>query len=183
MTAPDPVFLGIDPSLTGFCAQLRWGSSAFETFHIYTKPGSFPSFEARLDHIMRELRGVLASVKVTAYGAPLLAAVEGVSYGSKNGAKAVEMHAVHAVTRWLLWRSGVPWLDVPPTTLKKFVTGSGVSEKNLMILKVFKRWGFEAKDDNEADACGLAEFARAWRPDDKAGAKVRLTINEPEAVL
>lgn len=50
---------------------------------------------------------------------------------------------------------------VPPTTLKKFVTGKGNAEKSLMIREVYKRWGFDAADDNQADAVGLLQVGRA----------------------
>lgn len=50
---------------------------------------------------------------------------------------------------------------VQPSSLKKFVTGSGAAKKNTMILAVYKKWGFETSDDNLADAFSLAMLARA----------------------
>ena len=51
---------------------------------------------------------------------------------------------------------GVPVLEVPPSTLKKFVTGRGNAAKNEMLLHVYKRWGREYSDDNMADAYALS---------------------------
>lgn len=50
---------------------------------------------------------------------------------------------------------------VPPTSLKKFVTGKGNAKKDQMPLSVFKRWGFEDGDTNIVEAYGLAQVARA----------------------
>ena len=49
---------------------------------------------------------------------------------------------------------------VQPSSLKKFVTGSGAAKKNNMLLAVYKKWGFETSDDNLADAYSLAQLAR-----------------------
>lgn len=152
------VFLGIDPSLAGFAFTLREGERT-SVRTLYTKPGDFTCFPARLDYLMREFRAALPARRADARH--WLAAIEGVSYGHNVG-KSVERHAVHAMTRWLLWGLGIPCLDVPPNTLKMFVTDAGNAEKNLMILKVFQRWGYEAPDDNQADSYALARWAEAW---------------------
>ena len=50
------------------------------------------------------------------------------------------------------------WAECQPSMLKKFVTGKGTSKKDVVMLNVFKTWGFEGTD-NEADAYGLAMLA------------------------
>ena len=50
-------------------------------------------------------------------------------------------------------------IKIPPTTLKKFVTGKGTSKKAEMLLHVFKRWGVEFSSDDAADSYGLARMA------------------------
>jgi Holliday junction resolvasome RuvABC endonuclease subunit len=51
---------------------------------------------------------------------------------------------------------------VAPTSLKKFVTGTGKSQaKSQMLLSVYKKWGVELDDDNAADAYGLARVGVA----------------------
>jgi crossover junction endodeoxyribonuclease RuvC len=64
------------------------------------------------------------------------------------------------LVRHVLWKKGIDYLLVAPTTLKKFVTGSGKGEKSMMILHVYKRWGVEPTNDNEADAIGLLQIGR-----------------------
>lgn len=44
------------------------------------------------------------------------------------------------------------------THLKKFITGSGVAEKSLILLKVFKKFGIEFNNNNLADAFLIAKI-------------------------
>lgn len=50
---------------------------------------------------------------------------------------------------------------VSPSTLKKFLTGAGNSDKNQVLKEVYKRYGVDLPDDNMADAFGLAKFGQA----------------------
>ena len=45
---------------------------------------------------------------------------------------------------------------VAPTSLKKFITGSGKGDKSLMMMSVLRDYDFESLDDNECDAYSLA---------------------------
>ena len=87
-----------------------------------------------------------------------IAYIEGLSYGSIGLAKA-QMSAVHYVIRLLLMEKGIKYKIIEPTVLKKFVTGKGQCKKNLILLKVFKKWGIEFDSDDLADAYVLARMA------------------------
>jgi Holliday junction resolvasome RuvABC endonuclease subunit len=104
----------------------------------------------RLDYMRELLLGVLDVEQ------PSLACVEGYSYGSTNAREVVAEWG--GVLRWTLWQQGVPFAEIPPSTLKAFATGKGNSEKTIVVREVFRKWAFEAKDDNEADACVLARL-------------------------
>jgi Holliday junction resolvasome RuvABC endonuclease subunit len=80
---------------------------------------------------------------------------EGPGFASKV---AHALGQLHGVVKLSLWRRGFLLGDVPPSTLKKFVTGCGNAEKNQVMKHVFKRWGFDSDDDNECDAfaCSMA---------------------------
>lgn len=102
------------------------------------------------------VRGITALVD--AYGVDLVV-IEGYSFAGKfNNSLQYELGAC---IRMGLFEEEVPFVEVPPTNLKKFVTGKGNSKKDLMLLNVYKRWEFDTEDDNEADAYGLAKFGRA----------------------
>src|ERR1700690_2602661 len=88
---------------------------------------------------------------------PDLIAIEGYSYGSKAGREMAG--ELGGVLRHMLWHCGFTYIDVPPTTLKQYVTGKGNAQKSMMIKEVYKKWQYEAADDNEADAYSLARLA------------------------
>jgi len=88
-----------------------------------------------------------------------LVMIEGYSYAGKFNNYV--QYELGSVLRMVLWEEGVSCVEVPPTSLKKFVTGKGNAKKDLMLLGVYKRWEFDTEDDNEADAYALAQFGRA----------------------
>ena len=51
-------------------------------------------------------------------------------------------------------------VEVPPSTLKKFVTGKGNAKKDQMMLAIYKRWGTEFDNNDAADAYALAQYGR-----------------------
>jgi len=55
--------------------------------------------------------------------------------------------------------AGANYVPVRTTTLKKFATGAGNAGKPEMIEAAHKRWGFQPKDDNQADALMLLAYA------------------------
>jgi Holliday junction resolvasome RuvABC endonuclease subunit len=53
---------------------------------------------------------------------------------------------------------------LPPTSLKKFVTGKGTASKDDMVKAVQEKWAPDIKNNNIADAYGLAEYMRFKYP-------------------
>lgn len=49
---------------------------------------------------------------------------------------------------------------VPPTSLKKFVTGKGTASKDDMVSAVQSKWAKDITNNNIADAYGLAEYVK-----------------------
>jgi hypothetical protein len=76
---------------------------------------------------------------------------------------------LHGIVKRLCKRSGMPYVFVPPATLKKYATGKGNADKTQMAIAALKRAGTEFPDDNQCDAAwlrwaaldhyGLAEFS------------------------
>ena len=52
----------------------------------------------------------------------------------------------------------IPYAGVPVGTIKRHVTGKGNADKDAVIAAV-RTLGFEPKDDNEADALALLDWA------------------------
>jgi crossover junction endodeoxyribonuclease RuvC len=125
---------------------------------------------ARFHKYVREIAEL-----VDAYGVDLVI-IEGYSYAGKfNNSLQYELGAC---IRMKLFEDGTPFVEVQPTSLKKFVTGKGNCKKDLMLLNVYKRWDFDTSDDNEADAYGLAQMGRAIKGHDVGLPAVNLTALE-----
>lgn len=147
-------FVGIDLSWTRtalVALDLGAGNRADRTLSIPTQPKLFACRQARLRHIRQAVLEFVNDV------GPQLVAVEGYSFGSKAGRELAG--ELGGAVRLALWEDAVPFIDVPPTTLKKFVTGKGNCEKNLILREVFRKWGYAAEGDDEADAFALAKLA------------------------
>ena len=91
-----------------------------------------------------------------------------------------------SLVRTLLWETDFPFIVISPKQLKKFVTSNGNAPKDLILRDVYKRWGVEAKDNNQADACGLAYMAEGifkCRNDDDLSAFPKFQISMIEKVV
>jgi Holliday junction resolvasome RuvABC endonuclease subunit len=62
-----------------------------------------------------------------------------------------------------LWctEHGIDYRGYSPTEIKKHATGKGNANKAAMIAAARERFGYEGKDDNEADAIWLLDLARS----------------------
>jgi crossover junction endodeoxyribonuclease RuvC len=96
-----------------------------------------------------------------------LVIVEGFAFARPN--QAHQLGGLGYVVRHALWKAQMPWVDVAPAALKKYVTGRGNAQKDAVMRDVYKRWGFEAKDNNVADAFGLWKIGCALLDPTRAG--------------
>lgn len=150
-TNKDPIFVGIDPSFnaTGVILLDKNGDIIEQKL---ISSNSKESAEERLIDIRNQLSfiPIINNLKIVYF--------EGPSYSS-NGQFALQMGALHFMTRMLFFESKVNYKIIAPGALKKFVTGKGNAKKNLMLMKVFKKWKIEFSDDNLCDAFSLAQLA------------------------
>lgn len=142
---------GLDLSLTATGLATLAPEGHLNLFTFGTPPKM--SVEARLTEMARQVAGRIV--------APELVVIEGLAFGA-NDPSAHERAALHYIVRCNLWSDETRVLVVPPATLKKFITGKGSAKKEMVILEVFKRWGVTARDNNEADAAGLAYLGLAF---------------------
>lgn len=145
-----PVHIGIDPSLTGFalCAISVKDPERFRGL-VYTSPVRGADRLLDIEQILDEF--------TEGFNKMVDLAIEGTVLRSQSASVLGELSGV--VKTWFLREYGYRPLQVPPTSLKKYVTGKGTGvQKNQMLLAVYKKWGVAFDDDNIADAYGLARF-------------------------
>lgn len=162
-----PVHVGIDQSLTGFAVcvldhEYNWQAQVW-------KPATRGS--ERLAEIRLKLLDYLEFWQVEDI------AMEGAVSYSRNGTMLGELAGV--VKESLFSRYGRPPISVPPTTLKKYATGSGNASKSVVMMSLLKRYGVEIPDDNAADAYVLSSMC-AGRGTYKYEADSVFRINDPK---
>lgn len=109
--------------------------------------------DARLVVIRNQLREYVRGVE--------LVLIEGYLNTSKS---AGITGMVHGAVRSMLLEEGIPYATLPPSSLKKYATGSGGSatDKRAMALAAYKRAEVEFTDDNTCDAWWLWVAARDY---------------------
>jgi Holliday junction resolvasome RuvABC endonuclease subunit len=148
------MFLGIDQSLRSSGVAVI--SEDQKVRHLgRILPGKLTGV-VRLAYIRDALREVLAAEPEIRF-----AALEGYAYDVGAG-RVFELGEVGSVVKLTLHDSGVPFIVVPPASLKQFVSGTGQAKKEQMREAVLKKWGRDVAQDDECDALGLAQVARAF---------------------
>ena len=144
--------IGIDQSLTGTgIVVLDSKKSMIFKKLIVTKPKDFDQEIERLIHIREEIKKINKSFNIK------LSVLEGFGFGARGDA-IFQLAGLGYLIREYFYTENIPLKIVPPTTLKKFITGRGNCGKDLILLNVYKKWGVEFTDDNLADAYGLAMY-------------------------
>ncbi len=121
----------------------------------------------RLDDIQSALHDIIQMRP----NSTVLAVVEGYAFGGSP--KAHSLGELGGVIKLMLWRMRIRTLIVPPTTLKKFVTGSGVGDKGNVMKDIYKHWGVETLDNNASDAAACAIMGYHWLCPDMLAPKYR----------
>jgi Holliday junction resolvasome RuvABC endonuclease subunit len=147
-------YVGIDQSYSGFAITAIDASDNY-----YTEVKKLDGIGVERLHKARAfLLGFLDTFHVEAI------AIEGYAFGSQMANMAGELGGMIRLALFDKYRfqteeAAFP-LVVPPTSLKKYITGKGRVDKNQVLLQVYKKWGVEFTDDNAADSYGLARIAR-----------------------
>lgn len=161
--------IGVDASWTGLAVTAlgreptAWSVRLSEV--LSTKPADFPSQAARMERLGAEFMAAICVAALRTVDAPkfpddlapTLVAIEGYAMGSKTRPQMAGELGGHL--RLLLWQAGIPYIIVPPTLVKKYATGKGTSPKDVMMMSVFKRWGYESPCNNTCDAYVLSRIA------------------------
>lgn len=102
------------------------------------------------------------ATKLIADHLPGTVVIEGYGYAGPSPHTLVTLVEIGTAIRMVLDQAAdCKVVEVAPTALKKFVTGSGNAKKDSMMLEIYKRWGFDTKSNNISDAYGLARIGVA----------------------
>lgn len=148
--------VGLDLSLTSTGIVVLSGNEIIAQKVVRSSPvGPLPVDEAKRLHDISE--EVLKSVPDDAD----LVAIEGIAFMVSKTTALVQLAAINFLIRIGLWKRGIKFIIVSPPTLKKFITGKGVAQKDEIILSIYKQYGHTILNNNEADAFSLAAIGAA----------------------
>ena len=153
------VYVGIDPSLTGYGIVLWWPDGHAHR-DVLIKTSSDRNYAQRLTEIRDTVARLLSEVSRDVR----LICMERPAYDASGAFTGGLVHAATAFALLDVWGMESPHIApvlVAGNTLKKFATGKGVGKKGLMVKYVWTKWGFDTDDDNLADAYWLARLAAA----------------------
>lgn len=142
MTPTDPRVLGLDLSLSA-------SGVAYANGHVttITNEDDLNGMD-RIAHIVDTIsRAVVAATELVMIEAPVFYP------GHMSGAR--DIAQLNAIMRWDLWVAGVPYMDVKPSTVKKYATGNGNAKKLAVLRSAEKRLGYDGDSYDEADALWL----------------------------
>lgn len=147
------IIIGIDPSLTstGICAMTELG----ELLLTQAINSDYKGMK-RLFDIKQQIATLLMSYPRSI---PKVF-IEGYSFGSMNGREA--LGELGGMIRLMLYEDGIEYVDVAPTSLKKYATGKGVGDKVAMAIGVIKEWGKDFPTTDQTDAYALCQFGRGY---------------------
>lgn len=121
---------------------------------------------------LKPVSGLVGMARLAAFRSTLLSecaradlvVIEGYSMGTQRQAShAHALGELGGVVRLALYEAGVPYVDVPPASLKRYATGKGNANKGQVLEAASKRSGLDfAGDNNRADAWWLRQMGLAW---------------------
>jgi len=85
--------------------------------------------------------------------------MEGYAYAAYG--QAFSIGELGGVLKRFFYRAEIPIYIVQPQTLKKWITGIGKGDKNMMLLKAYRKYNIEFANDHVCDAYGLAMVGKA----------------------
>lgn len=146
--------VGVDLSLTGTGYVCLSDETLIDNHLISTKPNKnlYLGEIERLNSITYPICESIIEHK------PEVVVIEGMAFMANQSTALMQLAGLNYLLRNNLYRMGVPFIIVAPTTLKKFVTGKGNSPKDVMILETYKKWNVSLINDNVCDAYGLAQI-------------------------
>ena len=153
-----PISIGLDLSLVKSGVVILSNGVIIKQQLVRSKPvGDRPIDELkRIQKIVNQIKEIIQEGLI-----PDVAVIENMAFMSRNTTSLTQLAGLNYFVRAMLLSCGVPFYMCAPTTLKKFATGKGNSEKDHILLEAYKQYGVDAIDNNIADALFLAKIGSA----------------------
>lgn len=94
--------------------------------------------------------------------APDYGFIEDYAFKMGPGARGQDMGEIGGILRLLFYDLGIRYLTITPQHIKKYVTGSGIAKKEVMIEFCEKKFGRCFKNHNACDAYCIARFGHEY---------------------
>ena len=88
---------------------------------------------------------------------PKIAIIENYAYNVKKTRSVFQIGELGGIIKYLLFIRGINFYVCSPQSLKKYATGYGGGNKNIIIKEAYKKWGIELNTEHEVDAFVLAK--------------------------
>lgn len=144
-------FIGIDPSTAGT------GLVIFDEEGLVVEALVLKAIENNDDDPKR-FRDLATRLRKHLNPATDKVLIEGFSFGSKGRGVSIA-YGVGWIIRDMLNENYITWMDIPPKTLKKFISNNGNAAKKDLVKPTLDKWGFTHKSNDVVDAYGLAKIA------------------------
>lgn len=178
--------IGIDPSLTRTAVCCLYEDGTWEMATMKSAPPTEKTLSNRIRRFADHAKNIVDAMPVCAE----LVLLEGYSYASK-GSSVITLGEFGGMLRNQLALCGTLGLtkEVSPSTLKQFVLGKGIGDKDQIGANITHRYGVLLNNNDENDAFGLAKLAACvvgWdKPANEGQRKAVATIRamEPKAAI
>ncbi len=146
--------IGIDLALVNSGIVVLENSSIAKKVSIKSKPsGDRPTDELkRIRKIVQEIEDIVSDYN------PSIAVIENLAFAIRSTTSLTQLAGLSFLTRAMLSDYRIPFILVAPTTLKRFATGKGNSEKDHIVLAAYKEYGIDDINNDIADALFLSKI-------------------------
>lgn len=153
MAKQNNTIIGLDLSLTKTGVVVLKRGKILKKELITSKPsGDRPIDELeRLQKIAAKIEEIIEEFQ------PGVVVIENLAFLAK-GTSLTQLAGLSYFVRNMLAVRSIPFFLVAPTSLKKFITGSGKGEKDAIMLAVYQRYGESIPENNLCDAYCLSKI-------------------------
>lgn len=146
-------YIGIDHSLTGTGLSCL-SNNTITHCTISTKPKDYDNRWLRYDDLTKQIMLWIKKNKGK------YITLEDYILNPKNPRTTMALIEAGSLLRTRLTLEKYQWITVAGSQLKKYILGRGSGDKSLIIKEVYKQYGLDINNNNEADAIVLAHMCR-----------------------